>query len=324
MPNTANISIGATLITFFNLKYWGLDPELDYEQWTDAVYKDPKRYFDGMLDGMREAGVEGVEFAPIPGGWEGALKAYGSAAATADALDLRNLRAGSSYQNGAELIGNALVDESAESTADEYTDRHARFVSELGGKFVVMGTVPRAQFTGGDFTGDIPRSALEAVARQIDRLAAVAGKHGVQIALHTDAYSVCSRAQDVASILELTDPANVQLCLDAGHTALDGGDPVQVLCENLGRIPLMHWKDCIQALDGSTLTGPQHERHAEMMRYFRIFGQGAIDWRAWQRVLSDGSWRGWAMAENDMAPDPVGEIRAGIDFFSAELAEIYR
>ena len=67
----------------------------------------------------------------------------------------------------------------------------------------------------------------------------------MKIAIHTDAYSVCVRESDISTILRLTDPDNVQICLDAGHVTLDGGDAVEILKRRLSRIPTMHWKDCI-------------------------------------------------------------------------------
>jgi inosose dehydratase len=205
-----------------------------------------------------------------------------------------------------------------------YTDEHARFVSDLGASIIVMGTVPRAPFSDGDYDADVPRAASERVADQVRRMAEAAARHGVTIALHTDAYSVCGRDQDIATMMQLTDPATVGLCLDAGHTALDGGDPVAVLRAHVDRVPVMHWKDCVAPLDGSTLTGDQMTRHERMLQNFRIFGEGSIDWRAWQSVLRDADWSGWAMAENDMSADPVGEIVRSLDFFDRELAGIHR
>ncbi|MDQ0615359.1 inosose dehydratase [Microbacterium sp. W4I4] len=319
-----NVRMGATLITFYNTAWWGLPKHMEYGDWVAEVQSKPKYYFDHMLDSVAAAGVEGVELAPIPGGWEGALQAYGHVAGVRAAFDVRGLTLGSSYADGGSLIGNALEDSAAEGAADDYIDRHARFVAEMGADIIVMGTVPRAQFSNGSFDSDVPREASEKVASQINRLGAVAGRHGVRIALHTDAYSVCSRNHDIDTMMSLTDPANVELCLDAGHTTLDGGDAVAVLDAHVGRVPVMHWKDCIAPLDGSTLSGPLMKRHETMLKYFRIFGDGIIDWKAWQRVLADNSWRGWAMAENDMAPDPIAEVRHAVEFFEKELAVIYK
>jgi inosose dehydratase len=184
--------------------------------------------------------------------------------------------------------------------------------------------VPRAPFVGGDLKRDVPRPAFEQVAGVVNQLAAAAKEYGVRIALHTDAYSVCSRNQDIAEMLALTDPESVTLCLDAGHTTLDGGDAVAALAQNVNRTPVMHWKDCTCPFDGSQLSGDQMEKHAVMLTHFRILGSGSIDWHSWQKVLRDAHWSGWAMAENDMAGDPIAEIKQALEYFDRELAPIYK
>jgi inosose dehydratase len=124
-------------------------------------------------------------------------------------------------------------------------------------------------------------------------------------------------------VLGLTDPASIQLCPDAGHITLDGGDAVAVLRDHIARIPTMHWKDCAAPLSGHVLRGDQKERHATMLTHFRILGSGLVDWREWMRILRDHRWQGWAIEEIDNSPDPVAELRAGLEFFRHELAPIY-
>lgn len=163
----------------------------------------------------------------------------------------------------------------------------------------------------------------ERFADELNRLGAITARHGVQIAIHTDAYSICSRNEDIATVLSLTDPASVAICPDAGHITLDGGDAVAVLRDHIDRIPTMHWKDCIGPLSGHVLRGDQKERHAEMLRSFRILGDGIVDWDEWMRVLRDHDWSGWAIEEIDNSPDPVAELRKGLECFRDRLAPIH-
>jgi inosose dehydratase len=286
-----------------------------------------------MLDGSRDAGLEGIELAPEPGGWLTALRAYGDVDGVRRALEERGLVLCSSYAPGRQLIGNALADTSTEAEADEYMDRHARFVAELGADLITMGNLPRSRFgnnspdhtaTAEDFTRPVSDETFERYAEQVNRLAAVTAKHGVRLALHTDAYSVCSRNEDITTVLRLTDPKNVLLCPDAGHMALDSADPVAVLRDHIDRIPIMHWKDCAHPLSGHVLRGDQKERHAQMLQVFRVLGSGTIDWKRWMDVLRDAEWSGWAVEEIDDSPDPIGELRQGLAYFERELALIYR
>jgi inosose dehydratase len=90
-------------------------------------------------------------------------------------------------------------------------------------------------------------------------------------------------------------------------------------------VPLMHWKDCSTPLPAERTAGlTGMERHAHMLEHFRILGAGAqVDWPAWMEVLGRAGWTGSAMAEIDMSPDPIGEIRFGIDYFDDTLAAVY-
>lgn len=329
---TRNIRFGTDIITFFKPDHWGLPAGLPYPGWTEAVRSNPRHYFDRMLDGSRDAGLEGIELAPEPGGWTTALRAYGDVDGVRRALDERGLVLCSSYAPGRQLIGDAMQDPATEPEADEYMDRHARFVAELGADLITMGNLPRSRFgnnspdesaTADDFDRPVSDETFERYAEQVNRLGAVTARHGVRLALHTDAYSVCSRNEDIATVLELTDAENVLLCPDAGHIALDSADPVAVLRDHIDRIPIMHWKDCAQPLSGHVLRGDQKERHAEMLKYFRVLGSGTIAWKQWMEVLRDAQWSGWAVEEIDDSPDPVGELRQGLEYFQRELARIY-
>lgn len=337
MTGERRIRFGTNIITFYDSGFWGLEPDMSHPQWVAAFHERPRYYFDRMFDLAAEAGLEGVELAPEPAGWQEALAAYGGTAQLQSALDERGLALTSSYAPGRQLIGDALDDDddaaaAAEAVADDHIRRHAAFLEAMGARDIVIGNIARSRFgnaspddtaTADDFRRPVERVVHERFAEQLNRLGAVASEHGARLAIHTDAYSVCSRPEDVAVVMELTDPSTVQLCLDAGHVTLDGGDPVAILRAHLDRIPTMHWKDCAEPLSGHLLRGDQKARHLEMLTRFRVLGSGTVDWGSWMRHLRNHDWAGWATEEIDHSPIPVEELRAGLDFFRRELAPIH-
>lgn len=304
---------GTSLITFFHPTFFDLQAETSYEQFLYLVSQNPRPYFDKMLDGARDASLEGLEFAPEPGGWEGALHAYGSATGVRAALDERGLQIGSSYMNGMALLGPALADQDAERQADQSVESHARFINEAGGSTIVMGTLPRLDF-GPEAYNEVPLSIFERVADQLNRLGRIAGRYDCTIALHTDAYSLCARDADIDTMMSLTDTNTIGLCLDSGHVSLDGGDAVSVMERHAARVPVAHWKDADAPLDGRTLQGDFLERHAVMMSHFRWIGEGLVDWDRFMHVVREADWGGWAHAEFDFAPTPVQSLRTHVGY----------
>lgn len=317
------VRLGTDLITFFNTEYWGLG-SLSYVDWIDAFKERPRYFFDAMLDQCVEAGLDGIEIAPDPGGWDTMLVAYGDVAGVKAALDSRGLSVGSSYSGSADWIVPVMEDPTLATRADEHYAAHARFLAELGCSTIVTGNVAREYFDA-DVDAEVARESFERVAEQLNRLGSVVTPYGVSVAVHSDAYSVCSRNADIATLMSLTDPASVKLCPDAGHITLDGGDAAAALEAHVDRVPVMHWKDCYAPLHPSTLSGPKMVQHETMLTYFRVLGasDGLVDWPRWQTALRDADWCGWAMAEIDMSPDPVGEIVAGLTYFTKELAPIH-
>jgi inosose dehydratase len=327
-----NIRFGTNLITFFDPAYWGFEPHLGVQRWRDEFAADPVRYFHLMFDGVAEAGLEGVELAPKPADWEMAQAAFGGGSGLVQALADRGLVLTSSYAHGTDLIGAAIRDPDAVASADDAFRRHSLFLAEAGAHVIVTGNLPRVTFSDDDpelnqrldFEAPVPREVHEQFADHLNRLGKIVGTNGGVIAIHTDAYSICVRDEDIATVLELTDPATIMLCPDAGHITLDGGDPVAVLRDHIDRIPTMHWKDCIGHLDGRTLGGKSWARHDIMLKNFRILGDGSVDWVAWMRILAEHRWQGWATEENDMAPHPEAELRQGREYFERQLSGIYR
>lgn len=329
---TGGIRFSTNLITFFNTGIWGLGETIPYVDWERAFHTEPRRYLDSMLDLAQAGGVEGVELAPDPGGYPSIVEAYGSAAAFGTALNERGLSLSSSYAPAKRLITQMRADPASRPQVEAQFNAHAAFTAELGASAITIGNLPRSRFgddspddtaTEGDFTAPVAREVHERFADEVNRLGAITAQHGVKLAIHTDAYSICSRPEDIATVLSMTDPAYVALCPDAGHITLDGGDPVAVLDAHLDRIPHMHWKDCIGPLSGHTLRGIQKERHAEMLTHFRILGSGTVDWAAWIDILARRNWSGWAIEEIDMSPEPVEELRVGLDYYRKVLAHRY-
>lgn len=316
------IKFGTNLVTFYAPSYWGMPASTSHEELMGAIAADPRAFFERMLDSAQRCGLDGVELAPESAGWTGVVNGYGQPEAFTASLGQRGLQLSSSYAPAWEHLVPVLNGDIPFETSAEHLARHAEFVSACGATAIVMGTVPR-EHGPEDAFNRTDREVARRVTDLLNRLGQVLRPFGMKLALHTDAYSICSRNDDIDWMMENTDPEVVGLCPDVGHIILDGADPVDVIAKHAGRVPVMHWKDCSGPLDGSKILLTGMERHDLMLKYFKVLGSGIADWASWQQRLKDHSWCGWAQAEIDMSPDPEGELRQGLRYYHEHLAPIY-
>ena len=138
------------------------------------------------------------------------------------------------------------------------------------------------------------------------RIADIAqNRYGLQLVFHPHAETHVEYEHQIARFLADTDPERVGLCLDTGHHAYRGGDPVSFMRNHHARISYLHLK--------SIDAGVQSKVEAENIPFATAVGMdmfvepelGAIDFRAFRDALKDVNYQGWAIVEQDMYPAPL-------------------
>lgn len=109
---------------------------------------------------------------------------------------------------------------------------------------------------------------------------------------------------EIERFLQQTDPALVNVCLDVGHHAYAGGDPVSFFRDHQARIPYLHLKDVDQAVCERARTGGWGMARAVTEGAFVDLGQGCVDFDALNRVAAEVGYDGWGIVEQDMFPAP--------------------
>jgi inosose dehydratase len=142
-----------------------------------------------------------------------------------------------------------------------------------------------------------------AVAEGTNRIArAVREQTGLRTVFHHHMGTHVETPAEVATLMELTDPGLVGLCLDTGHYVYGGGDALAALAEFGDRIWHVHFKDC----DGEVLDRARRESYdyvqAVRNRVFCELGRGMIDLSAVLDELRKQSYRGWVVVEDEVAP----------------------
>jgi len=105
-------------------------------------------------------------------------------------------------------------------------------------------------------------------------------------------------------IEELLARSDIGLCLDTGHLALGGGDPVRAISDWGSRINHVHLKDVRRAVIDAVI-----REGAGMMEVWRRgafcpLGAGDLDIDAILNGLRTRDYRGWLVVEQDMIPGP--------------------
>jgi inosose dehydratase len=131
-----------------------------------------------------------------------------------------------------------------------------------------------------------------------------ANRFALKLVFHPHAETHVEYEDQVEAFLDQTDPTRVSLCLDTGHHAYRGGNPVEFFRRHHRRIPYLHLK----SVDGPIQKRVEAERIpfaiAVGMDMFCEPSQGSVDFRAFREALREVDYNGLATVEQDMYPAP--------------------
>ncbi len=122
------------------------------------------------------------------------------------------------------------------------------------------------------------------LAEALDRVVAIAEKHGMSAQYHPHLTTIVETPEQVARILSLS---RIQFCPDTGHLAAGGGDPARLIADHFDRIGYVHLK------------GLQREPFA-----FTPIDRGDVDLSGVVGLLEKRSFEGWVTVELDAWDDP--------------------
>jgi inosose dehydratase len=129
-------------------------------------------------------------------------------------------------------------------------------------------------------------------------------RFGLHVVFHPHAETHVEYENQIEKFLEDTDPARLSLCLDTGHHAYRGGDPVRFMRKHHKRIPYLHLKSVDPAMQKRVAAEKIPFAIAVGMDMFCEPSRGAVDFPAFRDVLRDIKYDGMAIVEQDMYPAP--------------------
>lgn len=259
---------------------------------------------DRVLSQMRSIGLTATEFGPA-----GFL------------ADQPEARAGQLQQLGMSAVGGFLPIVLHDPERDPLPEAD-RFID--GCLASGAGVMVLAAFTG--VRGYDARPVLDELGwktmlANLDRLGDHARSRGVVAALHPHVGTMVEQADEVARVLQ---GSHVGLCVDTGHLALGGADPVTLATTYADRVAHVHLKDVDAGLAKRVIEGLLVFGEAVRAGIFRPLGQGDIDIAALVKVLESAGYQGWYVLEQDVmlsgdprGAGPVDDVRESLDFMMA-------
>lgn len=146
--------------------------------------------------------------------------------------------------------------------------------------------------------------------------------HGLTFALHPHAGTLVETAEDVDRVLGASD---VGWCLDTGHLAIGGCDPVAFARDHGDRVVHVHLKDVDAAVAARYRAGELTLMGAVQEGLFRPLGRGDAGIAEVLALLDGHGYGGWLVLEQDTAltgeeppagTGPVLDVQASIEFLT--------
>jgi inosose dehydratase len=265
------------------------------DSWGVWFPNDPKQTpWQRFLDEIAQAGYEWTELGP-----------YGYLP-----TDLPTLRT-ELDRRGLKVCGGCVISHLEKASAWPELERQVlgsgELLAALGAPFLVL-----IDDTYSDlFTGKQTRplrledSAWKRLIDTTHRVADLAGERfGLKLVFHPHAETHVEYEDQIEALLEQTDPERVSLCLDTGHHAYRGGDPVAFFRRHHPRIHYLHLKSVDPQLQKRVEAERIPFAIAVGMDMFCEPSKGAVDFPAFRDALREVNYNGWAIVEQDMYPAP--------------------
>jgi inosose dehydratase len=175
-----------------------------------------------------------------------------------------------------------------------FVERRAEFFAAAGAGVVVLAASTGSEDYGEVFEAD--EDAWRTLFASLDAVEEICARHGVAVSLHQHYGTVIERDDQTRRFLE---GSEMGLCLDTGHLAIGGSDPVEIAKLAGGRINHVHLKDVNYELAARLARRELDFKGAAKKGAFRPLGEGDVDVGHLLDVLAGDGYSGWYVLEQD-------------------------
>ncbi len=144
-------------------------------------------------------------------------------------------------------------------------------------------------------------------AKNIDFIAQrVYEESGLSCVYHPHGGTWVETPEETATLINLTNPEFVGLCIDTGHCHFGGGDAIKHIQFYQERIKHVHFKDFDSAVGAKIKKYNWDYETAVAQGVFCRLGTGGVDFTGIIKSLIDVLYTGWIVVEQDIAPGASG------------------
>lgn len=218
-------------------------------------------------------------------------------------------------KRGLDLLGAfvpvALVDEKQHKKGLESAMRVAQlmYMAGYGNAFVVLAddnaSVPIRTMNAGRINSEmgLNEEQWSVFAKGAEEIArSVKKAFGIRTVFHHHCAGYVETPEEIDALMRLTDPSILGLCLDMGHYAFGGGDPIKALTKYKDRIWHVHFKDYdpMAAQESRKIGGDYFD--ALKKGVFCELGKGNVDFKSIVKHLKNNGYEDWIVVEQDILP----------------------
>src|SRR6201996_7221797 len=284
------------------------------DSWGVLDYPSPswEQSYQKMLDEMVEAGYTGTELGP-----------YGffptDAGVLSAELSRRKLKLLGSF------VPVPLSDPASAKVVVEQIRKVGDLLSALGAPFLVLSDAQSEERDA--IAGRVPRDGSKSlnagqwkqVAKVVAEAAQVAKDFNLDLVFHPHVSTYVETPEETERFFEETSGSGVGLCLDTGHCAYAGGDPVAEAEKYREVLRFVHIKDVDRKVMDQVRHSEMNFEQAIAAHAFTIIGQGSVDFPAFFSALRRNQYSGWMVVEQDVTYGateipPVESVAASLEY----------
>ena len=209
---------------------------------------------------------------------------------------------------------------------DQQVFENAQLLAEVGGSnsIILISDSPCADPLRTELAGRIqPEQTMsherwEFAAQTANQIATqVTDSTGLRTVYHPHCATFVESPQEVEFLMEITHPNVLGLCLDTGHYAYGGGEPLALVHRYGERIWHVHYKGYNADLGAEARIREMNYSQAIDKGVFSELQDSHLDFRAITEALEDYGYDGWIVVEQELHPShshPLESAKRNRDF----------